>query len=712
MNVTKKSGKEVLFELSKIQVAIERANKETKELSKEDITNVVNKVLAKVTKIKRAIASSEIQKMVEDSLMQSKFYETARSYIEYRYQKELNKKQNTTDTQILSTINLENEEVKQENSNKNPIIVSTQRDYIAGIVSKDLTRRYLLPKEISEAHDQGIIHFHDSDYYIQKISNCSLINLEDILQNGTVVNGIKIEKPHKILTASTIATQVITAVASQEYGGCTITLTHLAPFVRDSYNAYLEEAKSYFKTEDERRKYAHTRMLKEVKDAVQTFNYQINSMSTTNGQAPFVSVFMYLGETKEYRYELSVLIKEFLRQRIKGMKNPQGVWITPAFPKLLYVLEEDNINKDGKYYYLTELAAKCTAKRMVPDYISEKIMKELKQDKNEQGHCFPCMGCRSFLSVWNDDPDKYYGRFNKGVVTLNLVDVACSSKKNIDKFWQIFDERLELCHKALVLRYERLKGTPSDVAPMMWQHGAMARLKPGETIDRLLVGGYSTLSLGYAGLWEMVYYMTGKKLTDPEGEQFGLQIMKYMKDKCEEWNNEIDLGFSLYGTPIESTTYKFAKCLQNRFGIIEGVTDKNYITNSYHVHVTEDIDAFSKIKLESNFQKLSTGGAISYVECPNLTDNVEAVLSILNCIYDNIMYAELNTKSDYCQVCGYDKEIPITEDCNHKLLFECPKCGNRDRSKLNIARRVCGYISTNEFNQGRTQEIKERKLHI
>ena len=734
MNVIKKDGKQVAYDLSKIKRAVGRANKDTQELTDADVLDVVNVIHSKLSKITREISSKEIQKLVEDTLMRKKFYETARSYIEYRYQKELDKKQNTTDSQILNTVNLENEEVKQENSNKNPTLIPTQRDYVAGLVSKDLTNRYLLPKDIQDAHKAGIIHFHDADYFIQKCHNCDLWNLDDMLQNGTVINGVKIDKPHSFLTACTIATQIMAIVASCQFGGQTITLSHLAPFVNVSRQRIIKEIEeenreSHIKmTKVKVAKIAEKRLRKEIKDGVQTIQYQILTLNSTNGQTPFVSLAMYLGEVEDAttKDDLAMIIEEVLTQRIKGIKNKKGIWVTPAFPKLLYVLEEDNIHKDSKYFYLTELAARCTAKRMVPDYISEKVMKENKINEKGEGDCYPCMGCRSFLTPdrsislgnvanalnYQEGKPKYYGRFNQGVVTINLVDVACSSKKNLEKFWAILDDRLELCHRALRIRHERLKGTPSDVAPILWQDGALARLKPGETIDKLLYNGYSTISLGYAGLWECVYYLTGKKLTEQEGKELGLKIMQKLNEYTGKWKQDENIDYSLYGTPIESTTYKFAKALQERFGIIEGVTDKNYITNSYHVKVTEKINAFEKLKLESEFQRLSPGGAISYIETPNMQDNIPAVISVIQFIYENIMYAELNTKSDYCQCCGYDGEIPIVEDENYKLFFRCPVCGNQDRDKMNIARRVCGYISTNEFNQGRTQEIKERVLHL
>ena len=735
MQVIKRDGSERDYSIDKIKQAIIKANKETDEISDDDLSKIVNYVLAECGKYKRAINVEEIQEIVENSLMKYNKFETAKQYIKYRYQKELNRKQNTTDSQILSTVNLENEEVKQENANKNPIVLSTQRDYIAGLSSRDLTNRYFLPKDIQEAHNKGLIHFHDSDYFIQKMHNCDLWNLDDMLQNGTVINGVKIEKPHSFLTACNIATQIIAIVASCQYGGQTITLSHLAPFIDVSRKNIRESLIAEFSKEsievpaEKLDSIVEDKLREEVKAGVQTIQYQILTLNSTNGQTPFVSINMYLDEVQEGRMrdDLAMLIEEVLKQRIQGVKNEQGVWITPAFPKLLYVLEEDNIHPESKYYYLTKLAAKCTAKRMVPDYISEKKMKEYKVSAFGTHDCYPCMGCRSFLTpdrftkkvgnianAMNYDPNKpkYYGRFNQGVVTINLVDVACSSKKNMDKFWKIFEERCELCHRALRIRHEHLLGTPSDVAPILWQYGALARLKKGETIDKLLYNGYSTISLGYAGLWETVYYMTGKKLTEPEGKEFGLKVMEKLNEYTAKWKEAENIDYSIYGTPIESTTYKFAKCLQERFGIIKGVTDKNYITNSYHVHVTEPIDAFSKLKLESEFQRLSPGGAISYVEVPNLTGNVDAVLSVIKYIYDNIMYAELNTKSDYCQVCGYDGEIEIITNEHGKHIWHCPQCGNTDHNKMNVARRTCGYIGTNDFNQGRLEEIKERVLHL
>ena len=724
MNVIKRSGKEVTFDLDKIVNVLTLADSEYGELTPEKISDIVNKVWNKCKKLDRAINVEEIQDMVEDELIRINAFKVAKHYIKYRYQKELERRQNTTDAKIITTVNLENEEVKQENSNKNPIIISTQRDYVAGLVSRDITERYLLPEEITKAHNEGIIHFHDSDYFLQKCHNCDLINLEDMLQNGTVISGTLIEKPHTFTTACNIATQIMAQVASQQYGGQTVSLAHLAPFVQSSRYKIEKEIKEESSllnkplSEKEIEELRELRVRREVARGVQIMQYQINTLLTTNGQAPFVSLNMYLNEakTEEEKEDLALIIEEVLKQRIEGVKNPTGAWITPAFPKLLYVLEEDNIYPGTKYYYLTELAAKCTAKRMVPDYISEKKMLEYKVDKNGNGNCYPCMGCRSFLTPYVDpitNKPKYYGRFNQGVCSINLVDVACSSKKKEDKFWKILDERLELCHKALRLRHERLLGTPSDVAPILWQYGTLARLKPGEKIDKLLYGGYSTISLGYAGLWECVYYMTGKKLDDEgEGEAFGLEVMKKLNEYTAKWKEAENIDYSLYGTPIESTTYKFAKCLQDRFGIIEGVTDKNYITNSYHIHVTEDIDAFKKLEIESKFQKLSPGGAISYIEVPNMNNNIPAIISVIQYMYDHIMYAEINTKSDYCQVCKYDGEIKIVKDSNGKLIWECPNCGNRDQSKMSVARRTCGYIGTQYWNQGRTQEIKERVTHL
>ena len=712
MKVIKRDGHMVEWCPEKIEMAIEKANAEVEEEDQASSVQIKN-IIKYIEKLgKKRILVEDIQDIIEMKLMSIGKYALAKKYITYRYTRELVRKSNTTDLAIKELIDGENEYWNTENSNKNAKIVTTQRDYLAGITSTDITRRFLLPEDIVSAHDDGIIHFHDADYFAQNaLHNCDLINLEDMLQNGTNINGVMIEKPHRFLTAMTIATQLITAVNSSQYGGATITLTHLAPFVRDSYNRYLEKYKKRkFKKED-CEKYAKEDLKKEIVDGVQTFQYQINSMTTTNGQAPFLSVCMYLGETEEYKQELAMIIEEVLNQRIQGMKNEKGVYITPAFPKLLYVLEEDNIHEDSKYYYLTELAAKCTAKRMVPDYISEKIMLQCKIDKNGNGNCYPCMGCRSFLTPYVDESGKpkYYGRFNQGVVTINLVDVALSSDKNMENFWNIFEERLELCHRALQIRHKRLSKATSDVAPILWQYGALARLKKGESIHDLLHNGYSTISLGYAGLYECVKYMTGHSHTDGgKGKEFGLAVMQKMNDKCKEWKEAENIDYSVYGTPIESTTYKFAKCLKERFGVIKGITDRDYITNSYHVPVFEEIDAFSKLKLESEFQKLSPGGAISYIETPNLTNNLDAVLEVIKFIYDNIMYAELNTKSDYCHECGYDGEILIDDN----LEWYCPNCGNRNHDKLSVARRTCGYIGTNFWNKGRTQEIKERVIHI
>ena len=712
MKVIKRDGHMVEWCPEKIEMAIEKANAEVEEEDQASSVQIKN-IIKYIEKLgKKRILVEDIQDIIEMKLMSIGKYALAKKYITYRYTRELVRKSNTTDLAIKELIDGENEYWNTENSNKNAKIVTTQRDYLAGITSTDITRRFLLPEDIVNAHDDGIIHFHDADYFAQNaLHNCDLINLEDMLQNGTNINGVMIEKPHRFLTAMTIATQLITAVNSSQYGGATITLTHLAPFVRDSYNRYLEKYKKRkFKKED-CEKYAKEDLKKEIIDGVQTFQYQINSMTTTNGQAPFLSVCMYLGETEEYKEELAMIIEEVLNQRIQGMKNEKGVYITPAFPKLLYVLEEDNIHEDSKYYYLTELAAKCTAKRMVPDYISEKIMLQCKIDKNGNGNCYPCMGCRSFLTPYVDESGKpkYYGRFNQGVVTINLVDVALSSDKNMENFWNIFEERLELCHRALQIRHKRLSKATSDVAPILWQYGALARLKKGESIHDLLHNGYSTISLGYAGLYECVKYMTGHSHTDGgKGKEFGLAVMQKMNDKCKEWKEAENIDYSVYGTPIESTTYKFAKCLKERFGVIKGITDRDYITNSYHVPVFEEIDAFSKLKLESEFQKLSPGGAISYIETPNLTNNLDAVLEVIKFIYDNIMYAELNTKSDYCHECGYDGEILIDDN----LEWYCPNCGNRNHDKLSVARRTCGYIGTNFWNKGRTQEIKERVIHI
>ena len=712
MKIVKRDGHIVDYCPEKIEIAIKKANEEVAEedrVSDIQIKNIIKYIEG--LKKKRMLVE-DIQDIIEYRLMALGKYALAKEYITYRYTRELVRKSNTTDLSIKELIDGESEYWNTENSNKNARVVTTQRDYLAGITSTDITRRFLLTEDIVKAHDEGIIHFHDADYFAQNaLHNCDLINLEDMLQNGTNINGVMIEKPHRFLTAMTIATQIITAVSSSQYGGCTITLTHLAPFVRNSYERYLEKYKKWkFKKED-CEKYAKEDLKKEITDGVQTFQYQINSMTTTNGQAPFLSVCMYLNETDEYKDELAMIIEEVLKQRIEGMKNDKGVYITPAFPKLLYVLEEDNVKKGTKYYYLTELAAKCTAKRMVPDYISEKIMKQLKIDKNGNGQCYPCMGCRSFLTPYVDEKGnpKYYGRFNQGVVTINLPDVALSSDKDMDLFWKIFDERLELCHRALQVRHKRLSKVTSDVAPILWQHGALARLEKGQSIHELLHHGYSTISLGYAGLYECVKYMTGHSHTDESvGKEFGLKVMQYMNDKCKKWKEEEEIDYSVYGTPIESTTYKFAKCLKERFGTIKGITDRDYITNSYHVPVFEEIDAFTKLKLESEFQKLSPGGAISYIETPNLENNLDVVLEVISYIYDNIMYAELNTKSDYCQECGYTGEILIDDN----LEWYCPNCGNRDHNKLNVARRTCGYIGTNFWNKGRTQEIKERVIHI
>ena len=721
MKVIKRDGREVDFDRNKIISAIRKANSEShtnheKTLSDDEIKNIATRIYDKLRRSKRIYSVEDIQDLIEEYIDKYGCFPLAKRYTLYRYKQSLIRKKNTTDDTILSLIDLSNENIKQENSNKNPTIIPTQRDYMAGEVSKDLTDRVLLPQDIVEADREGIIHFHDKDYFAQHTYNCCLCNLDDMLQNGTVISGTMIEKPHSFSTACTIATQIIAQVASSQYGGQSISLTALAPFVDISRQHIKDELRREwsqcgFPTDENKiAEIAEERLQKEINKGVQTIQYQVETLLTTNGQAPFITVFMYLNEAnnEQEKHDLAMIIEETLNQRYKGVKNEKGVWITPAFPKLIYVLEEDNITEDSKYWYLTKLAAKCSAKRLVPDYISEKVMKKLKE-----GNCFPSMGCRSFLSPYKENGEyKFYGRFNKGVVTINLVDVALSSGKDKEKFWKIFDERLELCHKALLCRYERLKGTVSDVAPIIWQHGALARLQKGETIDKLLVGGYSSISLGYAGLYECVEYMTGKSHTDPEVTPFALDIMRYMNKKCDEWNEQLDLGFSLYGSPIESTTYKFAKCLQRKFGIIEGITDKNYITNSYHVNVREPIDAFAKLKLESQFQALSLGGAISYIETSNLQNNTEAVLSVMQFIYDNIMYAELNTKSDYCQACGYDGEIDVIENENGKLIWKCPNCGNTDESKLNICRRTCGYIGTNFWNQGRTQEIKERYVHL
>ncbi len=724
MKIIKRSGREDAFDEAKIVNAVAKANAsvgEADRLSDEEVKAVGANVAKIAMASSRALSVEEIQDLVENEIMAHKKYRVARNYITYRYTRELARKANTTDDRILSLIECNNEEVKQENSNKNPTVNSVQRDYMAGEVSKDITKRILLPKDIVAAHEAGIIHFHDADYFAQHMHNCDLVNLEDMLQNGTVISGTYIEKPHSFSTACNIATQIIAQVASNQYGGQSISLTHLAPFVDISRQKIRKEvveelAEAGITDTDLINKIAEKRLRNEIKRGIQTIQYQVVTLLTTNGQAPFITVFMYLNEARndQEKKDLAVIIEETLLQRIQGVKNEAGVWITPAFPKLIYVLEPDNITEDSKYWYLTELAARCTAKRMVPDYISEKKMLEYKVDKNGEGHCYTCMGCRSFLTPYVDEngKPKYYGRFNQGVVTINLVDVALSSGKDVDKFWKIFDERLDLCYRALMLRHNRLKGTLSDAAPILWQYGALARLKKGETIDKLLYGGYSTISLGYAGLYECVKYMTGKSHTSAEAKPFALSVMQHMNDKCKEWKAKENIDFSLYGTPLESTTYKFAKCLQKRFGVIEGVTDKNYITNSYHVHVTEKIDAFTKLKFESEFQQLSPGGAISYVEVPNMQNNIPAVLELMKYIYDNIMYAELNTKSDYCQVCGYDGEMQIVTDNDGKLVWECPNCRNRDQSKMNVARRTCGYIGTQFWNQGRTQEIKERVLHL
>lgn len=724
MKVIKRSGEEVTFDVQKIENAIRKANKGTShsQMSEATILKISKSVEGQCESMNRSPSVEEIQDMVETAIMKEQYFAVAHNYITYRYERALVRKANSTDQQILSLLERNNEEVKQENSNKNPLVNSVQRDYMAGEVSKDITKRFLLPQDIIEAHEQGLIHFHDSDYFAQHMHNCCLVNLEDMLQNGTVISETMIEKPHSFSTACNIATQIIAQVASSQYGGQSITLSHLAPFVQVSREKARREVKDEFVAmnmdvdENKINQIAEMRVRREIEKGVQMIQYQVITLMTTNGQAPFVTVFMYLNEVPEgqTRDDLALIIEEVLKQRMQGVKNEKGVWITPAFPKLIYVLEEDNIRKGSEYYYLTELAAKCTAKRMVPDYISEKMMLKLKVDQNGNGQCYPCMGCRSFLTPYVDENGnpKYYGRFNQGVVTINLVDVACSSKGDEKRFWQIMDERLDLCYRALMCRHNRLKGTPSDVAPILWQDGALARLEKGETIDKLLYGGYSTISLGYAGLCECVQYMTGVPHTEEPGTSFGLKVMQYLNDACAKWKKENNMDFSLYGTPMESTTYKFAKKLQDRFGIIPKVTDKNYITNSYHVHVTEEINAFDKLTFESQFQKLSPGGAISYVEVPNMENNIPAVLALMEHIYDNIMYAELNTKSDYCQVCGYSGEIQIVEDENHKLVWECPNCKNRDQEKMNVARRTCGYIGTQFWNQGRTQEIKERVLHL
>ena len=725
MKIIKRNGSEAVFDITKIIAAITKANKvvpDAQRLTKQQIIEISDHVQEVCYARGHAMNVEEIQDIVEDAIMATGAYEVARRYITYRYVQSLKRTHNTTDDKILSLIECNNEEVKQENSNKNPTVNSVQRDYMAGEVSKDLTMRMLLPPEIVKAHEEGIIHFHDADYYAQHMHNCDLVNLDDMLQNGTVISGTLIEKPHSFSTACNIATQIIAQVASSQYGGQSISLTHLAPFVDVSRKKIRRDVEAEMQElgidpgEEKISEIVEKRLREEIKRGVQTIQYQVVTLMTTNGQAPFITVFMYLneaGDNQRLKSDLAIVIEEMLRQRYQGVKNEAGVWITPAFPKLIYVLESDNIYEGQPYYYLTKLAAKCTAKRMVPDYISEKKMLEYKVDKNGEGHCFTCMGCRSFLTPYVDEngKPKYYGRFNQGVVTINLVDVALSSGGDFDKFWQIFDERLELCHKALMCRHNRLKGTLSDAAPILWQYGALARLKKGEPIDKLLYGGYSTISLGYAGLYECCKYMTGKSHTDPAAKPFALNVMQHMNDACTKWKNQHNIDFSLYGTPLESTTYKFAKCLQKRFGLVPGITDRNYITNSYHVHVTEQIDAFTKLKFESDFQKLSPGGAISYVEVPNMQDNLEAVIKVMQFIYENIMYAELNTKSDYCQVCGYDGEIRIVQE-DGKLVWECPKCHNRDQNKLNVARRTCGYIGTQFWNQGRTAEIKDRVLHL
>ena len=724
MKIIKRNGSEETFDVNKIVTAITKANdtvEDSEKMTPLQIGRIADRVVLECEKLDRAPSVEEVQDFVEDQIMAHGAFEVAKAYITYRYTRTLVRQSNTTDDKILSLIECNNEEAKQENSNKNPVINSTQRDYMAGEVSRDITNRILLPQDIVEAHNEGLIHFHDADYFAQHMHNCDLVNLEDMLQNGTVITGTMIERPHSFSTACNIATQIIAQVASNQYGGQSISLTHLAPFVevsrqkiRNDVLAELDQIGT--KISDEAvNELVEKRVRDEIRRGVQTIQYQVVTLLTTNGQAPFVTVFMYLGEAKNEREreDLAMIIEETLRQRIQGVKNEQGVWVTPAFPKLIYVLEEDNIREDSKYYYLTRLAAKCTAKRMVPDYISEKVMLKNKIDKNGEGHCYTCMGCRSFLTPYVDEngKPKYYGRFNQGVVTVNLPDIGLSAHKNVDKFWEIFDERMELCHRALQCRHERLSGTLSDAAPILWQYGALLRLKKGETIDKYLHGGYSTLSLGYAGLWECVYAMTDKKLIEPEGEKFGLEIMRKLNEYTAKWKKAENIDYSLYGTPLESTTYKFAKCLQKRFGVVKNVTDRSYITNSYHVHVTEKIDAFEKLRFEAQFQALSPGGAISYVEVPNMQNNIEAVLDVMKFIYDHIMYAELNTKSDYCQVCGYDGEIEIREQ-DGKLVWTCPNCGNQDQDKMNVARRTCGYIGTQFWNQGRTQEIKERVLHM
>ena len=724
MKIIKRNGAEVGFDITKIIIAITKANESVEEVDRMtpvQIQRIAESVDLQCQKMNRAPTVEEIQDMVEHYIMAHGAFEVAKHYITYRYTRSLVRKSNTTDDKILSLIECNNEEAKQENSNKNPVVNSTQRDYMAGEVSRDITNRILLPQDIVDAHNEGIIHFHDTDYYAQHMHNCDLVNLEDMLQNGTVITGTLIEKPHSFATACNIATQIVAQVASNQYGGQSISLTHLAPFVQVSREKIRANVRDEFDavgvsvTEDQINSVAEKRLREEIRRGVQTIQYQVVTLLTTNGQAPFITVFMYLGEARNEREkaDLAVIIEEMLLQRYQGVKNEKGVWVTPAFPKLIYVLEEDNIREDSKYWYLTKLAAKCTAKRMVPDYISEKKMLELKVDKNGEGHCYPCMGCRSFLTPYVDEDGnpKYYGRFNQGVVTVNLPDIALSSGGNIEKFWRIFDERMELCHRALLCRHERLKGTLSDAAPILWQYGACARLKKGEPIDKLLYGGYSTISLGYAGLYECVKYMTGKSHTDPSATPFALEIMHKLNAACKTWKAQHNIDFSLYGTPLESTTYKFAKCLQKRFGVIEGITDKGYITNSYHVHVTEPIDAFKKLEFEAQFQHLSPGGAISYVEVPDMQNNLDAVLEVMKFIYDHIIYAELNTKSDYCQVCGWDGEIEVVEE-DGKLIWKCPQCGNTDQDKMNVARRTCGYIGTQFWNQGRTQEIKDRVLHL
>ena len=724
MRIIKRNGAEVGFDITKIIIAVTKANESVEEVDRMtpvQIQRIAESVELQCQKMNRAPTVEEIQDMVEHYIMAHGAFEVAKHYITYRYTRSLVRKSNTTDDKILSLIECNNEEAKQENSNKNPVVNSTQRDYMAGEVSRDLSERILLPQDIVEAHREGIIHFHDSDYYAQHMHNCDLVNLEDMLQNGTVITGTLIERPHSFATACNIATQIVAQVASNQYGGQSISLTHLAPFVQVSRNKIRASVREEFDavgvavTEDQINAIAEKRLREEIRRGVQTIQYQVVTLLTTNGQAPFITVFMYLGEARsqQEKADLAVIIEEMLLQRYQGVKNEKGVWVTPAFPKLIYVLEEDNIHEDSKYWYLTELAAKCTAKRMVPDYISEKKMLELKVDKNGEGHCYPCMGCRSFLTPYVDEngKPKYYGRFNQGVVTVNLPDIALSSGGNIEKFWRIFDERMELCHRALLCRHERLKGTLSDAAPILWQYGACARLKKGEPIDKLLFGGYSTISLGYAGLYECVKYMTGKSHTDPSATPFALEVMNALNAACKKWKAQHNIDFSLYGTPLESTTYKFAKCLQKRFGVVEGITDKGYVTNSYHVHVTEPIDAFKKLEFEAQFQHLSPGGAISYVEVPDMQNNLDAVLEVMKFIYDHIIYAELNTKSDYCQVCGWDGEIEIVEQ-DGKLIWKCPQCGNTDQDKMNVARRTCGYIGTQFWNQGRTQEIKDRVLHL